>query len=541
MRTGRRALLKGLLAAGVGAACRPPADRRIAGRVVGGSVERGHLLREGFRPRPTRFEEVPVAILGAGVSGLSAAWAFERAGFRDFVVLELEDEPGGTARSGEGPVCAYPWGAHYVPVPAPGNRPLVALLEEVGAVEGRDADGRPVWAEGVLCREPQERLFFRGSWYEGLYPRVGASARDIRQIEALEADMRRWSRWRDARGRRGFALPRATGSDDPEVRALDALSMEEFLVRRGWDSPRLRWFVEYGCRDDFGTSLSRTSAWAGIHYFASRLDEEGEEPAGFLTWPEGNGRIVAHLARVCGERLRLGCLVTEVAPRPDHVEVAWTDAGGRPRGLRCEHAVFALPRFLAAPLLAPWRQRPPDFLGATQYGTWVVANLTLRDRPASRGFPLAWDNVLYGSPSLGYVVATHQTGRDHGPTVLTWYEAVIDENPRAARARVQALTWEDWKERILADLSPAHPGLVGLVERVDVYLWGHAMVEPLPGFCWSRALAESARPLGRVRFAHTDLSGMALFEEAQYWGIRAAEGILRDRGRPLPSGLVHGG
>ncbi len=529
MSPSRRQALGGLLGLGAAACTRRVGGRTIAGSIVGGNAGRGHRIRDGFRPRPARFEEVPVAILGSGVAGLSAAWTFERAGFRDFTVLELEDAPGGTARSGRGDTTPYPWGAHYVVAPPPSNRPLVALLEEVGATEGRDARGRPIWAEDVLCAEPQERLYFRGAWYEGLYPRAGAAAADRRQLESLEADMRRWSLWRDSQGRRGFALPRDTGSAAEEIRALDSLSMAAYMDRQGWDSPRLRWFVEYGCRDDFGTSLARTSAWAGIHYFAARLEENEKEPAEFLTWPEGNGRLVDHLAGIAGSRLRLGCLVTEVDPRKDGVSIAYVDAHGQALGLRAEHVVFALPRFLAGPLLVPWREKPPAFLAATQYGTWVVANLTLRDRPASRGFPLAWDNVLYDSPALGYVVATHQTGPDRGPTVLTWYEAVIDDDPRAARARVLAANWEHWVERILSDLGPAHPGLRDLVDRLDVYLWGHAMVQPLPGFVWSQALAASARPLGRVHFAHTDLSGLALFEEAQYHGIRAAEAILAER------------
>jgi glycine/D-amino acid oxidase-like deaminating enzyme len=522
----RREALAWLAGLGATACTGRIGDRTIEGSIVGGNVGRGHRILDGFRPRPRRFDDVPVVILGGGVAGLSAAWTFKRAGFHDFVILELEDTPGGTARSGQGPITPYPWGAHYVVVPPPSNRPLAALLEEVGAVEGRDPWGRPVWAESVLCREPQERLYFRGSWYEGLYPRAGASASDIRQLEAFEADMRRWAQWRDRKGRRGFALPRSTGSDAEEIRALDREAMAEYMDGRGWTSPRLRWFVEYGCRDDFGTSLGRTSAWAGIHYFASRLEEGDREPAEFLTWPEGNGRLVAHLAAMAGPRLRLGCLVTEVDPRPDSVGVAYVDAAGNALGLRAEQVVFALPRFLAAPLLTTWRDRPPAFLAATRYGTWVVANLTLRDRPPSHGFPLAWDNVLYDSPALGYVVATHQTGRDYGPTVLTWYEAVIDDDPKAARARVMATSWQDWVDRILADLGPAHLRFRDLVDRIDVYLWGHAMVQPLPGFAWSEALAASSRPLGRVHFAHTDLSAIALFEEAQYWGIRAAEEIL---------------
>ena len=155
----RRAALQALGASAL-AACVPRAGTpKIAGGIVGGNHLRGHRVREATRARPAPTEDVGIAILGGGIAGLSAAWAFERAGVRDFVVLELEDVPGGTARSGTGPS-----------PPTPGARTTCrcrrrtigrwcAVLEEMGAVAGRDAEGRPVWAEEVLCREPQERLF----------------------------------------------------------------------------------------------------------------------------------------------------------------------------------------------------------------------------------------------------------------------------------------------------------------------------------------------------------------------------------------------
>jgi hypothetical protein len=231
--------------------------------------------------------------------------------------------------------------------------------------------------------------------------------------------------------------------------------------------------------------------------------------------------------------------VTDVRPHERGVEVVWHDAAaGRTFGLRARHAVFALPRFLAAHVIAPYRAAPPAHLKDTTYGSWMVANLRLRDHPSSRGFPLAWDNVLYDSRALGYVVATHQTGRDFGPTVLTYYMPILDDDPAAGRRRLLATSWDAWVEAIFADLARAHPGLRDLVENVDVYLWGHAMVRPRPGFLWSEALAASGRPLGRLRFAHTDLSGMALFEEAQAWGVRAAADILAEEGRRLPPELL---
>src|SRR5438105_13247040 len=83
--------------------------------------------------------------------------------------------------------------------------------------------------------------------------------------------------------------------------------MDEWLRGRGLGSPRLRWYVEYACRDDFGATLAQTSAWAGVHYFAARLDEAGQ-PADFLTWPEGNGRLVAQMSRRGGPPLRTAAI-----------------------------------------------------------------------------------------------------------------------------------------------------------------------------------------------------------------------------------------
>src|SRR5207249_2964846 len=113
------------------------------------------------------------------------------------------------------------------------------------------------------CREPEERLFFRGHWYDGLWLRAGAGAEDERQRSAFEAEIGRLAGFRDARGRRAFAIPVSSGSDDAEIIALDRLSMAQWMDERGFTSPRLRWLVDYGCRDDYGARMEHVSAWAG--------------------------------------------------------------------------------------------------------------------------------------------------------------------------------------------------------------------------------------------------------------------------------------
>ena len=66
--------------------------------------------------------------------------------------------------------------------------------------------------------------------------------------------------------------------------------------------------------------------------------------------------------------------------------------------------------------------------------------------------------------------------------------------------------------------------------RLDVVRWGHAMVRPKPGFIWSSARRQAAKPYRGIHFAGADLSGLPLFEEALYHGVRAAEEVLTARG-----------
>src|SRR5262249_17919414 len=135
--TSRRELLVSLVGAPLAlAACRRGPPQPIAGSIRGASIDVGHRLRALDRADPpSERRHVSIAIVGAGPSGLSAAWRLDRLGERDFVVFDLEDRAGGTSCYGDDGVVPYPWGAHYVPVPSKDNRALVDLLSEVGAIE----------------------------------------------------------------------------------------------------------------------------------------------------------------------------------------------------------------------------------------------------------------------------------------------------------------------------------------------------------------------------------------------------------------------
>jgi predicted NAD/FAD-dependent oxidoreductase len=529
--TTRRDFVAMLLGAPVAAAlaCRGGARRALPpGELVDTGMARGHAALRAPVPPITleRARPTDVAIVGAGVAGLAAAWALRRAGIRDVRVLELDAVIGGTAK-GDDTTLPAPWGAHYVVAPQAHQAELVALLAEMNAIEGWSADGAPIVDEALRCREPEERVLHRGRWYPGLYLAAGASADDLAQLRRFEAEVARWAAWRDAAGRRAFALPIATCSGDPEVTALDRGSFAAWLDERGLTSPRLRWLCDYACRDDYGLDAAGTSAWAGLFYFAARLGADSSDGQPVITWPDGNRPLVRALAT--GVEVETRVAVVDVTAGPAGATLIAVGDGG-PFAVTARRVIVATPRHVARRIVAALRDRPER---AIDTAPWVVANLHLRDRPRERpGTPPAWDNVLRDSPSLGYVSATHQAGRDVGPTVWTWYYPFTDLDAAGVRRRLEGAGRDEWAEVALADLSRAHHDLRDHVTRVDVAYWGHGMARPTVGAIWGGDRAARAAPLGPIHFAHTDASGLALFEEALDHGVRAAREVIAALGRP---------
>lgn len=532
----RRDLLAAFLGAPLAAAACRSKKRLPDGEMAFRPDELGHRVRDERPPviPAEKWENAGIVIVGAGVAGLAAARRLLLSGYEDFVVVELESAPGGTARSGSNATSAYPWGAHYITAPMKENVDLLALLRELDLVEGTDAAGEPIFREEVLCREAQERVFADGVWHEGLYPSDGETEDEKAQLVRFKETVERYAALRDAKGRRAFAVPMARSSDDAELTALDKISMGDWLARERFTSKRLLWLVDYACRDDFGALPAQTSAWAGIHYYGSRILGAGREAQPVLTWPAGNGWLVQKLHDKVRSKVRLGLAVADVAPvvraGGEHgVDVIAIGKAPAAVGIHAKRVIFAAPQLVARHVVRPYRDAPPAHLAAFEYGAWMVANITLsaRPKPRTRGERLmAWDNVLRDSPSLGYVVATHQMGRDHGPTVITYYHPLCDVDPRAARRRLYAAGRDEWADVALTDLETAHPDIRELATRLDVVRWGHAMVRPSPGFVFGGARTAAAKPVQGIHFAHTDLSSVALFEEAFHHGTRAADEAL---------------
>ena len=501
----------------------------ISVSVSGPSIAAGHRLRDGFQfPAPKDFETTGVLILGGGISGLSAGWRLAKKGAKDFKILELENQVGGNSRSGENRVSKFPLGAHYLTLLNDEAHFARELFTDLGIIKDATKEP-PVYDDYALCQAPHERLFIERKWQEGLLPKVAVSAADEAQAKAFFSHVEELRRTKGRDGRFLFGLPLAYSSTDPEFLALDQITMADYLTSKGWTSESLNWFVNYCCRDDFGTPHSKTSAWAGLHYFGSRRGRaEGVDGSAVLTWPEGNGWVVEQLRRQMEPMLKTNAMAFTLSETADHVSVdTWNEATQSVTRWTAKSVILAVPRFVAERLFNP-KDLTREVSKFVSYSPWMVANITLRELlPQEPGTPMSWDNVFYKSSSLGYVVATHQRAAIHtDATVWTYYQPLDHVEPALARQEALKRSPEDWKASIILDLRRAHPQITKFIESIDVWVWGHAMVRPTPGFIWGNVRAKMQLGTRRVRFAHSDMSGMSLFEEANYHGVTAADEVL---------------
>ena len=535
MGQGARIGRRGVLAAGAAtlltsnmSGCRrgeAVSDAVAEARWIGAGAERGHRLRGGrgsALPAPAVQRRADVLVIGAGIAGLAAARALQRGGIQDIAVLELEDAPGGNSRGHALGGLRCPLGAHYLPVPAEPAREVLEWLHEIGLMQRRA--GRSVPDERHLCHSPQERLFIDGAWHEGLLPPADRRSATQRQYQAFAREVA-------AAQRLGFAIPTGRARWTSDHAALDAQPFAAWLDQRGLNDPRLRWYLDYACRDDYGAGCETVSAWAGLHYFASRHGfhapggEAGERDAVF-TWPEGNAWLAERLAAPLRERLQAGRTVLRVHESRHGVQaLAIDEASGRAEAWTAQAAVLCVPLFVAARVLAAPPAALAEVLALQHRAPWLVANLRLGEPLLDRrlGAPPAWDNVAYGSTTLGYVDAGHQRLDPRpAPTVITAYRALTPDQRGTLLSGSASL----WGRRMVDELLPLHPDLPAKLQQVVLMRYGHAMSVPVPGLRGSAALAALARPAaGRLAFAHADLAGYSVFEEAFTSGDEAGTAL----------------
>ncbi|OAM27715.1 twin-arginine translocation pathway signal [Eikenella longinqua] len=496
----------------------------------------GHQLRNGQVPlEPQSEHRCHTLILGSGAAALSAAWYLAKHGQNNFLLAEGIERNGNNAAYVSGSLSA-PSAAHYLALPSLESIYVRQLLADLGILLSGIGEPEPVYRETDLVYAPTERLLYQKRWQYSLLPQEDA---DSRRFHALV------ERLRTARGRDGlkiFTIPVALSSADEEWRRLDQLTFAAWLKQENYRSPGLLWYLDYCCRDDYGQGIEQVSAFAGLHYFTAR----GHTNEAVLTWPDG----LAHLSEAIRHHIRLQTIERlpenpELAfPQPtalDATALQISETGedvavilrhnqsGHTALIRAQHVICAMPLMVAARIIAQ-PQRYGFSLNLPAYAPWLVSNFVLHSFPKeAQHSELAWDNVVYGSRGLGYVVSTNQLIRTAKPerSIFTAYTALNHDSPSEIRRWLLKAGEEELLEHAAQDLIQAYgPGFWQHVSAVDIGVRGHGMSVPTPGYLTQETLLQLRQHRSRLLFAHSDLSSYSVMEEAVYWGVEAAKKIL---------------
>jgi hypothetical protein len=505
------------------------AARGYDGEIITEAYAAAHALRDGALAIPALAPEGPLhdaIVIGGGVSGLMAAWELQRGGLTDVVLYEKESYLGGNASKGHANGTDYTCATWSLVRPK--DPWLTRLYQDLGIVTGFAADGTPQIDPVLVAKGTAANRLVDGAWYPD--PLFGDSPPDSIDRQPLPArekkeeiefynDFKSWAEKKGSDGRPAFAMPVEEGSRDPEILGLDAITMEEYVRRKGWSDRTLEVANEWSTSDIGGTA-KQVSAYAFLSF--NSLGQGGED----ILLPGGNAWAAERIAAKAGtDRLRTEFMVVRVENHGNEVRVTTLDPRtGRFAVRRARAAVIACPKHITARMVP--EMATPDRAGVRsyRYAALLMGVVSVKRTPVLKGAPIAWFQSADAPLSQGFLVADYnsdrwRTGDPRRPNVLCVWAPL---EGKVERADLLEKPWSHWADRVADDLEFMVPGLLGDVTRIDVHLWGHHMVVPTPGFLTGSERRAVTRPLGRITFAHSDRNGMPSFELATRAGFDAA-------------------
>lgn len=444
-----------------------------------------------------------VAVLGAGLAGLAAAWELVGAG-HEVTVLEARSRPGGRVHTLRQPFAdglyaeagamfaggphivryAEELGIEFVPPLRAGG-----FLYHVGGQRLPMRDGVPAEPWPLELTPEERRMGVRGMWGEyvmGAVPEIGD--------------------------------PLEPGWPPEAIRKYDDMSFAELLRSRG-ASPAAIALLRLDVLDLYGQGVETTSALSFLRDFAARRLHAS---TGGGVVDGGTDRIPKAFASRLAGRIRYGTEVLRIEQDAERVRVAWR-RGGREETVEADRVVCTLPfpvlRHLEfSPALPPDKRRAVQTL---PYSTITRVYVQVRRRfwedeglsgAAYADLPVPRVLVHPMARETTRAILEAHTGKETGTRL-----AGLDEDGRMAFA--------------LEHLEAIHPGLREHAEGGTSYAWpadpwargGYSSFAPGQIFAY---LPVISRPEGRVHFAGEHTSRLsASMDGALESGMRAAREI----------------
>ncbi len=445
-------------------------------------------------------EGVPdVLIVGAGLSGLSAAYHLKQAG-KSVTILEMSPHIGGRIRT-----AGYAHHAHA----------------EVGLEEFWE--NNPVIEILQALHIPLETAYtsFSSFYYQG---KVHAFTHDSNP-EFLSAfissdEMQAYKAWDD----KMIALHRQLGQQPipAALMALKDISFADWIKTGSGLSPKTQEFIRIETEPEYATSWQKISALDGIaewHLFSG----PGLAPRHVIG---GNQRAAEAIADFIGrDHIRLNQLVTHIRSNDNGVEVTASDqANFNQQVFQARYVISAIPLFRLndiqfTPALSAERRQAIQTQSAGAYFTAHV----IMDAKAEKFWKYDDESIL---PILsdGPLGVIYEGNGGEGEDALL---NLLVTGADAERFNARASHPDEIKGELLAALERLWPGCGPLVKQMTFYRYHPRAIASWPvGRSRFDPLSDALRqPQGRVYFAG-DFTEDTHSNGASISALRAVKDIL---------------
>lgn len=450
-------------------------------------------------------EDVSIAIVGGGLSGLSTAYLLRQ---HHPVVLEFRDRFGGNAQGEEWSKSRYSLGTAYFIAPDKGDF-LETLYLELGLDRAMRfaGPGDPVELNGVIRDD-----FWTG---KGLPPEELPAFKRYAEVVQYMAK----ERYPD--------IPLPKGKDNQWIRDLDQRTfLQDVEMQMGIPmTPLLKAGVQGYFYSSFNFGMQQISAASGWNFVAAEEYGRWVLPGGVSFMAEALWRKLLELeadapAGCRPYHLRAGCRVVDVRISGEHVLVSYRNPQGELRTMRAQQVVMANSKHIAKHVLQGLSAGNPDqwnAMNSIPNAAYLVINILLNARIDRDFYDLfLLEDGVHFPVEAGQIYAQHRV-----MDVIDGDYARRTDPPRSVLTLYWPLPFHighfdliqpDSYVRYAERLAPKLREILGLlavpesaVQQVRMTRWGHSMPTAMPGLIGDGTCERASRPIeDKVFFVNQD-------------------------------------